>query len=106
MRSRCADWKGRRDRAGAVGQDAVFVGWQALASVALQDLTLWAQQLPLLIGYCGRGPPAASVLPYWLIRSADGQAILVALNDAPHPLFIPTSGKALAAKSIERNRWD
>ena len=78
------------------GQDAVFVAWQALASVALQDLTLRAQQLPQLIGYARPRPPAALALAYRLYQDATRASELVALNDAPHPLFMPTSGKALA----------
>ena len=38
----------RQLAAAAAGQDALFAAWQALASVALQDLTLRAQQLPQL----------------------------------------------------------
>jgi hypothetical protein len=49
--------EGRRDRETRSGQDAVFATWEALASLALQCLTLRAQQLPKLIGYAA----AASV---------------------------------------------
>ena len=77
----------------------LFAAWQARASVALQDLTPWAQQLPMLIGDCDRGLRRRRCCPIGLYQECRGQAILVALNDAPHPLLIPTSGKALAAKA-------
>jgi prophage DNA circulation protein len=35
-------------------------------------------------------------LAYRLYQDATRASELVALNDAPHPLFMPTSGKALA----------
>ncbi len=87
----------RQLAAAAAGQDALFAAWQVLASVALQDLTLRAQQLPQLIGYARPRPPAALALAYRLYQDATRASELVALNDAPHPLFMPTSGKALAA---------
>jgi hypothetical protein len=49
----------RQLAAAAPGRDALFAAWQALASMALQDLTLWARQLPQLIGYARPRPPAA-----------------------------------------------
>jgi hypothetical protein len=52
----------------AAGQDA-FAAWQALASVALQDLTLRAQQLPQPIGYPRPKPPAALALAYRLYQN-------------------------------------
>jgi prophage DNA circulation protein len=87
----------RQLAAAAAGQDALFAAWQGLASVALQDLTLRARQLPQLIGYARPRPPAALALAYRLYQDATRASELVALNDAPHPLFMPTSGKALAA---------
>ena len=88
---------GRQLAAAAARQDALFAAWQALASVALQDLTLRAQQLPQLIGYTRPRPPAALALAYRLYQDATRATDLIALNDAPHPLFMPASGKALAA---------
>jgi prophage DNA circulation protein len=87
----------RQLAAAAAGQDALFAAWQALASAALQDLTLRAQQLPQLIGYARPRPPAALALAYRLYQDATRASELVALNDARHPLFMPISGKALAA---------
>jgi prophage DNA circulation protein len=86
-----------RQLAPAAGHDAPFAAWQALASVVLQDLTLRAQQLPQLIGYARPRPSAALALAYRLYQDATRASELVALNDAPHPLFMPTTGKALAA---------
>jgi hypothetical protein len=97
-RDRLADLLDARQlAAAAAGQDALFAAWQALASVALQDLTLRAQQLPQLIGYARPRPPVALALAYRLYQDATRASELVALNDAPHPLFMPTSGKALAS---------
>ncbi len=74
----------RQIAAAAAGQDALFAAWQALASVALQDLTLRAQQLPQLITYVRPRPPAALALAYRLYQDATRATELVALNDAPH----------------------
>jgi prophage DNA circulation protein len=87
----------RQLAAAAAGQDALFAAWQALASVALQDLTLRAQQLPQLLTYGRPQPPAALALAYWLYQDATRAIELIALNDAPHPLFMPSTGNALAA---------
>jgi len=62
----------------------------------LQDLALRAQQLPQLVGYARPSPPAALALAYRLYQDATRAMQLVALNDAPHPLFMPLSGQALA----------
>jgi prophage DNA circulation protein len=102
-RDRLADLLDARQlAAAAAGQDALFAAWQALASVVLQDLTLRAQQLPQLIGYARPKPPVALALAYRLYQDATRATELVALNDAPHPLFMPTSGKTLAAGSHSR----
>jgi prophage DNA circulation protein len=53
-------------------------------------LTLWAQQLPQLIRYTRPRPPAALTLAYRLYQDATRASELAALNDAPHPLFMPT----------------
>jgi prophage DNA circulation protein len=68
-----------------------------LASVALQDSTLRAQQLPRLVNYTRPRRPAALSLAYRLYQDATRASELVALNDAPHPLFMPMRGKVLAA---------
>ena len=83
-------WTSASSAAAAAAQDALFAACQALASVALQDLTLWAQQLPQLIRYTRPRPPAALTLDYRLYQDATRASELAALNDAPHPLFMPT----------------
>ncbi len=82
--------------AAAAGQDALFAAWQAPASVGLQDLTLRAQQLPQLVGYARPAAPPALALAYRLYQDATRATQLVQLNDAPHPLFMPLAGRALA----------
>jgi len=69
----------------AAGQDAPFAAWEALASVALQDLTLLAQQLPQRTRYTWPRPVVLS-LAYRRFQDAKRATQLVALNDAPHPL--------------------
>jgi prophage DNA circulation protein len=64
----------------------------------LQDLTLRAQQLPQFIGYARLGPPVALALACRLYQDATRASELVALNDAPHPLFMPISGQAPATR--------
>jgi prophage DNA circulation protein len=83
--------------AAAAGQEALYAAWQALASVALQDLALRAQQLPQLAGYTRPSPPAAAALAYRLYLDATRATQIVQLNDAPHPLFLPLSDRVLAA---------
>ena len=76
----------------------MFVGWQVLASVALQDLTLRTQQTAAVDRLrAAEGLRRALVLAYRLYQDAVRASELVALNDTPHPLFMPTCGKALAA---------
>ena len=90
----------RQLAAAAAGQDALFAAWQALGSVALQDLALRAQQLPQLIGYARPRPPVALALAHRLYQDATRASELVALNDAPQPLFMPIIGKAMAARLV------
>jgi prophage DNA circulation protein len=91
----------RTSAAATAGQDSLYAAWQALASVALQDLALRTQQLPQLVGYTRPSPPAALALAYRLYQElyqdATRSTQLVQLNDAPHALFMPLSGQALAA---------
>lgn len=89
----------RTAAAAAAGQDALCAAWQALESIALQDLAQRAQQLPQLIGYTLPSPPPAVALAYRLYQDATRATQLVQLNDAPHPLFMPLSGQALAVVS-------
>jgi hypothetical protein len=53
-----------------------------------------------LIDYARPRPPAALALAYRLYQDVTRTSELIALNDAPHPLFMPTVGKALAARTI------
>lgn len=87
----------RRAAAAAAGQNALYAAWQALASIALQDLAQRVQQLPQLIGYGLPSPLAAIALAYRLYQDATRATQLVQLNDAPHPLFMPLCGQALAS---------
>ncbi len=86
----------RAAAASAAQQDDLYSAWLALASVTSQDLAVRAQQLPRLIDYARPTPPAALSLAYRLYQDATRAPELVALNDAPHPLFLPITGKALA----------
>ena len=86
----------RTAAAAAAGQDALYAAWQALESIALQDLPQRVQQLPQLITYTRPSPPTAVALAYRLYQDAMRAMQLVQLNDAPHPLFMPLSGQALA----------
>ncbi|HUB49344.1 MAG TPA: DNA circularization N-terminal domain-containing protein [Acetobacteraceae bacterium] len=86
-----------RTAAAAAGQDALYAAWQAQESIALQDLAQRVQQLPQLVPYTRAAPPPALALAYRLYQDATRATQLVQLNDAPHPLFMPTAGRALAA---------
>lgn len=90
------DWTSA-NAAAAAGQDALYAAWQALESIVLQDLAQRVQQLPQLIAYTLPSPPPAVALAYRLYQDATRATQLVQLNDAPHPLFMPLSGQALAA---------
>jgi hypothetical protein len=50
-----------------------------------------------VITYTRPSPPVALSLAYRLYQDATRASRLVALDDAPHPLFMPLSGCALAA---------
>lgn len=76
----------------------MFVGWQVLASVVLQDLTLRTQQTAAVDRLrAAEGLRERWCWPTGCIRTQYRASELVALNDTPHPLFMPTCGKALAA---------
>jgi prophage DNA circulation protein len=95
--SRSASWSRAVLAAAAAVQNALFAAWQAVASVALHDLTLRALQLPRPASYLRQSPPPALSRAYRLYQDVGRATQLVALNDGPHPLFMPLAGKVLTA---------
>jgi hypothetical protein len=75
-----------------------FTGWLNGLVGSLTALPLASTySLAQLIDYARPRPPVALALAYRLYQDATRASELVALNDAPHPLFMPMQGKALAA---------
>jgi prophage DNA circulation protein len=81
--------------AAAAGADDVFRAWRAVGALASAQLIAEAQNLPSLASYNVRGSLPAVVLAQQLLQDGSQADALVALNGAPHPLFMPTSGQWL-----------
>jgi hypothetical protein len=77
------------------GLDDLYRGWQAVGAIAVRDLTERAQQLPRLATYTMPGSLSSLVLAQQLYGGASRADELVALNDVPHPAFMPRSGLQL-----------
>lgn len=85
----------RGDAAADAGQDALYVGWRALAAAVHADLTDRAAQLPRIAGYALPGVLPALALSQRLYGTAGQADALVTLNAVPHPLFMPGQGRML-----------
>lgn len=85
----------RGDAAADAGQDALYLGWRALAAAVHADLTDRAAQLPRIAAYALPGVLPALALSQRLYAGAGQADALVALNAAPHPLFMPGQGRML-----------
>lgn len=85
-------FEARADAAAAAGQDDLWRGWQDLRATAARGLAERARQAPLLASYAvPQSLPSLSLAQRLYQDGAEGDA-LVALNDAPHPAFMPASG--------------
>lgn len=85
----------RADVAAVAGQDDLYRGWRELAAAAARDMTERARRAPLLAAYSVPLPMPSLALSHRLYHAADRADELVALNDVPHPAFMPISGGAL-----------
>ena len=77
------------------GLDDLYRGWQAVAAIAVQDITQRAQQLPRLASYSLPGSLPSLTLAQRLYGDAARADELVALNNVPHAAFMPRSGQRL-----------
>lgn len=82
--------------ANKAGQDDLYRGWLALTGLAVNDLIQRAQNLPQLIGYQVNATMPSVVLSQLFYPSADRGDEMEALNDAPHPMFMPAQGVRLS----------
>lgn len=87
----------RADVRAAVGDDQGFRAWRELAAVTARDMTERARRAPVLADYALPDVMPSLTLSQRLYRSGTRADDLVALNDAPHPAFMPARGKALRA---------
>ncbi len=78
--------------AAAADDDALFQGWLGLSGLASADLLTRAQSLPSLAPYNTPLSLPSAVLAQRLYSDASQADALVALNDAVHPSFMPTTG--------------
>lgn len=85
----------RAEVAADAGQDELFRGWRELAAAASRDMTERAQRAPVLAAYAMPLNMPSLALSHRLYQAAGRADELVALNDAPHPAFMPLAGQAL-----------
>ena len=85
----------RAEAAADAGLDELYLGWQAIGAMAVQDVTQRAQQLPRLARYSLPGSLPSLALAQLLHHDAGRAEELEALNDAPHPAFMPRAGYQL-----------
>jgi prophage DNA circulation protein len=87
----------RADAAAEAGQDDLWRGWRELAAIAARDLAERARRAPLLAEYAVPATLPSLALAQRLQQSGAGADALVALNDAPHPAFMPATGQVVRA---------
>lgn len=75
----------------AAGNDALIATWRASLTAIVTHLTQTAKQLPLLATFTTPAPLPALVLAQRLYQDGSQADVLVQRNDAPHPLFMPTT---------------
>ncbi len=85
------------DLAAAQGQDALYLGWQAIGSAAMLDLITRAQALPSLVSFIKLSAQPSLVLAWGWYQDAARCDELDLLNDVPDPMFMPLTGVRLSA---------
>lgn len=83
------------DIAASLGQDQLYLALEQLLAAVVQDMTLRAVQLPSIVNYATKASLPSLTLSQRLYSDGTHDQELVALNDAPHPLFMRLSGEAL-----------
>lgn len=84
------------DAANRAGSDDLYRAWLALQALAIADLIERAQNLPMLVTYATKTSLPSLVLAQLFYQDANRADEMVALNDAPHPMFMPTAGVRLS----------
>lgn len=85
----------RADWAASAELDELWRGWQELRAAAARDLAERARRAPRLTSYALPASLPSLALAQRLLRDASGADALVALNNAPHPAFMPAEGVIL-----------
>jgi predicted Zn-dependent peptidase len=85
------------DLAARAGQDDLWLAWQSAAAAAARDLAERARRAPLLADYAVPAALPSLSLAQRLLQGGAGADGLVALNDAPHPAFMPAAGLVVRA---------
>ena len=83
------------DAASAAGNADLYRAWRAIAALATAYFVTEAQQLPVLQPYAIGASLPSLALAQRLVQDASQAPVLVALNGAIHPLFMPASGVSL-----------
>jgi len=78
-------------------RDDLWSAWQAAEALVQRDFSQRLRQLPSLGSYALPQPMPSLVLAQRLYQAPARADELVALNAAPHPMFLPAAGKALNA---------
>lgn len=84
------------EAANLAGQDDLYRAWLALTGIAMNDLIQRAQQLPALVGFTTPVSLPGVVLGQIYYQDAARGDEIAALNDVPHPMFMPLSGVRLS----------
>ena len=83
--------------ANLAGQDDLYRGWTALTGKTMRDMIGRAQSLPSLIAWHENDTLPSLVLAQKYYQTAARADELAALNNVPHPLFMPRDGVRLSA---------
>lgn len=85
------------EAAAQAGQDDLYRGWRAVQALASIDLITRAQSLPTLAAYALPFSLPSLALAQRFYQDPARSDELEALNDVPHPLFMPFDGVKLNA---------
>ena len=85
------------EAANLAGADDLYRAWLSLGALSMADMIARAQNLPSRVGYATGVSRSALVLAQLWYQDAARADELAALNDAMHPMFMPSSGVRLSA---------
>jgi prophage DNA circulation protein len=85
----------RADAAAVAERDEAFRAWRDLAAVSARDLAGRARRAPVLASYAIGARLPSLVVSQRLYQTGGRGDDLTALNDPPHPAFMPARGSFL-----------